>query len=178
MDRRVRKTQQSLIEVFLELLEEKGFDRITINEVADRADVNRSTVYAHYADKYDLFKKCIEMHLEKIFIGCSNASPEDLLLNTFSYIKQNKAVFQLFLKENYTGLFHMVLLENIRNQSVYNLSTDDILKKEIQQQFLISATAGIFEWYILNADKYSIADVINRYKDMVLEYNIVSRDYI
>ena len=178
MDRRVRKTKQALMDVFLEVLEEKGFEQITINEVADRADVNRSTVYFHYADKYDLFKKCIEMHLEKIFVGCSNASPEELLLNTFSYIKQNKSVFQLFLRENYTGLFHLVLVENIRNQSVYNLSTNDLLKKEIQQQFLISATAGIFEWYILNADKYSIADVISSYKEMVLEYNIVSQDYI
>lgn len=173
MDRRVRKTQKSIMDAFLELLASKGFEQITINDIADTADVNRSTIYFHYADKYELFEKCIQMYLGNIFIGCSKGSPEDLLLHTFSYIDQNKSIFQLLLKENNTGIFHSLLIDSILHNSHYNLTTTDSLKRELQQQFLVSATAGIFEWYIINADKYSVADVMHRYKEMVLEYNII-----
>jgi AcrR family transcriptional regulator len=174
MDRRVRKTQKAIIDAFLSLLDKKGFEQITINDIAEKADVNRSTIYFHYADKYALFEKCIEQYLGNIFVGCSSDSPEDLLLHTFSYIEHNIVVFQLLHKENKTGFFHAFLIESIREHSHYNLSSTDSLKREIQQEFLISATAGIFEWYIQNAHKYKAVDVMHRYKEMVHEYNIVS----
>lgn len=85
MDRRVRKTQKAIMDAFLELLASKGFEQISINDIADTADVNRSTIYFHYADKYELFQKCIEMYLGNIFVGCSNGSPEDLLTHLFLY---------------------------------------------------------------------------------------------
>lgn len=175
MDRRVIKTQKSIMDAFLKLLSSKGFEQITINDIADTADVNRSTIYFHYADKYELFEKCIKLYLGNIFVGCSTGSPEDLLLHTFSYIHEHKTTFQLLLKENTTGFFHTLLIDSIRNNSHYNLTTSDSLKNELQQQFLVSATAGIFEWYIVNADKYSVADVMQRYKEMILEYNIVGK---
>ena len=174
MDRRVRKTQQSIIDAFIELLEKKDFEQITINDIADLADVNRSTIYFHYADKYEIFEKCIEMFLKNIFIGCSSESPEELLFHTFSYIEENKEIFQLLLKEKSTGLFHSLLIESIRENSHYNITSSDPLKSEIQQQFLISATAGIFEWYISNANKFKAEDVMKRYKEMVIEYNIIA----
>jgi len=79
------------------------------------------------------------------------------------------------LRENKTGFFHSFLIESIRQNSHYNLSSVDSLKREIQQEFLISATAGIFEWYIINVNKYKVEDVMRRYSEMVLEYNIISR---
>lgn len=173
MDRRVRKTQKAIMDAFLELLSSKGFEQISINDIADTADVNRSTIYFHYADKYELFQKCIEMYLGNIFVGCSNGSPEDLLTHTFSYIHQHRAIFRLLLSENTTGLFHSLLIDSIRQNSRFNLTTADPLKRELQLHFLVSATAGIFEWYIINAEKYSVADVMQRYKEMVLEYHIV-----
>lgn len=48
LDRRVRRTQQAIKGAFLELLGEKPMDRITITELAQAADINRKTFYAHY----------------------------------------------------------------------------------------------------------------------------------
>lgn len=55
-DRRIRRTQQALTGALVELMLEKGFDTLTVAEIADRADVGRSTFYAHYADKEDLLQ--------------------------------------------------------------------------------------------------------------------------
>lgn len=50
-DRRVRRTRKLLHSAFLELVIEKGYDKITIQDILDRADVGRSTFYVHFRDK-------------------------------------------------------------------------------------------------------------------------------
>lgn len=53
-DRRVRRTREMLHEAFLDLMIEKGYDDITVQDVIDRANVGRSTFYSHFADKEQL----------------------------------------------------------------------------------------------------------------------------
>jgi len=53
-DRRVQRTQQLIRDALLALILEKGYDRVTIQDIIDRANVGRSTFYAHYRDKEDL----------------------------------------------------------------------------------------------------------------------------
>jgi AcrR family transcriptional regulator len=56
-DPRVVRTRKLLNQAFFELMNEKGFQSITVQDVADRAGVNRATFYAHYEDKYDLLDR-------------------------------------------------------------------------------------------------------------------------
>ncbi len=53
-DPRVKRTRKLINQAFFDLMNEKGFQTITIQDIADRAEVNRATFYAHYEDKYDL----------------------------------------------------------------------------------------------------------------------------
>src|SRR5262245_65473884 len=50
-DRRVRRTRRLLGEGLLELVAEKGYDRVTVQDVIGRADLSRATFYAHFRDK-------------------------------------------------------------------------------------------------------------------------------
>lgn len=59
-DRRVRRTRELLRSAFRSLIHEKGYDRITVQDILDRADVGRSTFYAHYRDKEDLLRSGFE----------------------------------------------------------------------------------------------------------------------
>ncbi len=54
-DRRSNRTRRALREALIELILEKRYDAITVQNVLDRANVGRSTFYAHYRDKEDLF---------------------------------------------------------------------------------------------------------------------------
>lgn len=63
-DRRSTRTQRSLSEALVELIKEKRFDEITVQNVIDRADVGRSTFYSHFRDKEDLFQQDWERFLE------------------------------------------------------------------------------------------------------------------
>lgn len=53
-DRRVGRTRRRLKEALLELIRERRYDEITVREIAERADVGRSTFYSHFASKEDL----------------------------------------------------------------------------------------------------------------------------
>ena len=53
-DRRVRRTENALLEALVELIVEKGYDRTTVQDVLDRANVGRSTFYSHFFNKKDL----------------------------------------------------------------------------------------------------------------------------
>ena len=53
-DRRVGKTRKALKEALTDLILEKGYESVTVQDVIDRADVGRSTFYAHFVDKDDL----------------------------------------------------------------------------------------------------------------------------
>jgi AcrR family transcriptional regulator len=59
-DRRVRRTRHALIAALIELVLEKRYDAITIQNLLDRADVGRSTFYAHYRGKDDLLLRSFE----------------------------------------------------------------------------------------------------------------------
>jgi AcrR family transcriptional regulator len=54
-DRRVTRTRERLNWSMVELIQEQGYDQTTVQDVADRADVSRSTFYTHFEDKDDLF---------------------------------------------------------------------------------------------------------------------------
>ena len=65
-DRRVRKTKKQLRSALTSLLLEKEIGRITVRDVADLADVNRGTFYAHYRDVYDLLHQLEDSFLERL----------------------------------------------------------------------------------------------------------------
>ena len=65
-DPRVVRTRQLIREAFRELLQHKGFDAMTIKDIAERATINRATFYAHYEDKYALLEEIIEEAFQKM----------------------------------------------------------------------------------------------------------------
>src|SRR5262249_2419452 len=58
-DPRVKRTRKLLQEAFVALLAEKGFHAISVQDIAERATVNRATFYAHFEDKYALMDQMI-----------------------------------------------------------------------------------------------------------------------
>jgi AcrR family transcriptional regulator len=65
VDPRVRRTRQLLQQALLELFQEKSLLAITVQDIAERASVNRATFYAHFEDKYDLLDSIIREEFQK-----------------------------------------------------------------------------------------------------------------
>lgn len=75
-DRRSQRTQRILHEAMMSLLQEKRYDDITVQDIIDRADVGRSTFYAHYQDKEDLMVSNF-MHLMEYLTEAVSQSGEE-----------------------------------------------------------------------------------------------------
>jgi len=65
-DRRIQKTQKALREALISLMFEKNYHSIVIQEILDRANVGRSTFYAHYRDKDELLVSGLEELREQL----------------------------------------------------------------------------------------------------------------
>src|SRR5262245_60027600 len=63
-DPRARCTRQMLQQAMMELMKEKQFSEISIQDITSRADVNRATFYAHFYDKYDLVNAIIRSNFQ------------------------------------------------------------------------------------------------------------------
>jgi AcrR family transcriptional regulator len=102
-DRRVRYTRMVLKQALLSLMLERPITRITVTEICERAEVNRATFYAHYADPYDLLAR-IENELfesirRSIAGGLSSGSLRRILTDICSFIRENGALCRVIFSE-------------------------------------------------------------------------------
>src|SRR5258707_7961080 len=95
VDLRVRRTRLMLQKAFVELTATKPFQSITIQDITDRAMVNRATFYDHFTDKYalieyslrDLFRQKLDSNLPVDSI-LSTATVQLLILSVYEFLKQ------------------------------------------------------------------------------------------
>src|SRR5262245_19961303 len=129
-DRRIQRTQHNLTHAMVDLVIEKRFDDITVQNLIDRADVGRSTFYSHFRDKEDLFQKNWEGFLafcaEQINwdqVGKGSFFP---VLFLFDHLRE----FQPF----YRGLVRSRMSESLMKSGTEYLSQrlDQDLKKHLK----------------------------------------------
>ena len=72
-DRRSQRTRHLLSEAFVQLMREKGYSAITVNDLIERANIGRSTFYSHYRDKDDLFVH----ELDRVIEALSHRIPQE-----------------------------------------------------------------------------------------------------
>ena len=65
-DRRTLKTQAAIKSALIAVMSTKPFDHITIQDLSDKANVGRRTVYLHYRDKYDLLDQLVKEHIDEL----------------------------------------------------------------------------------------------------------------
>src|SRR5213080_921502 len=100
LDRRVEKSQKAIKNAFIELMSEKSFDHITIQDISDRANVGRRTIYDHYMDKFDLLDKLIEEHINELRKLCESLLEMSFAegnLIWFEYFERNYSFFSTML---------------------------------------------------------------------------------
>jgi AcrR family transcriptional regulator len=93
-DLRVRRTRQQLQRAFLELLHEKGFLAMSVQNIAERAMVNRGTFYAHFADKYMLADALVRERFQHVLekrlpptAGWNSETLHELVEAVFTHVR-------------------------------------------------------------------------------------------
>ncbi|MBQ7261149.1 MAG: TetR/AcrR family transcriptional regulator, partial [Lachnospiraceae bacterium] len=101
--RDVTRTKNAIERAYLELLFQKGYSKITVNEVINLADVSRGTFYAHYRDIPDLEEKVEERAIQDLKEACEGSNPER---GSMTYRERLERVFDRFyiFKDHFTQL--------------------------------------------------------------------------
>jgi AcrR family transcriptional regulator len=93
VDPRVKRTRQLIGRAFEELLREKGFQALTVQDIAEQATVNRATFYAHFEDKYALMDSFIREGFQQCLSSTVPASAalspgnlRTLIIAVFEYL--------------------------------------------------------------------------------------------
>ena len=121
VDRRVQKTRKLLQDALIELVAEKGYESVSIQEILDTANVGRSTFYAHFQDKdqllhsiLDRLNELFEQHKKQLLDvskNIGNAAHTDLThdlsptLSLFQFVEQNHRFFKAMLGNRGYGIF-------------------------------------------------------------------------
>ena len=104
-DRRSAKTRRALSNAMAELLTQKELRRITVQEIADKAEVNRVTFYKHYLDVYDLYEKLeknLLVDLGLLILRLEELPSEQAFAELINYISDNRPVFCMMFSPNST----------------------------------------------------------------------------
>jgi AcrR family transcriptional regulator len=162
IDRRVKYTLMIIRVSFVKLLKQKPISKITIKEICEDADINRSTFYAHYTDQYDLLNQIeneviddINLYLNRYSINNSQA-PSKMLTIILEYIKQNSELFELFLSKGDFS-FQQKITDVIRQQYFLQTVASSTISEDNAVYiclFYVNGTIGIVrEWLLRGMGK-------------------------
>ena len=155
-DRRTIRTKRALSNALVELIQEKHYDSITVQDIIDRADVARATFYTHYRDKEDLFRgdweKFLGFFVEQFH--WENISEGSFL--PIAYLFEHLIDFHPF----YRGLFRSGktdrifrygqkhLAERIKQSLESKLSGETKLPIPVLSHYLSTEIFSVLKWWL------------------------------
>lgn len=161
-DRRVRRTRELLQKALIELISERGYDALTIQEIADRANVGRTTFYLHYSSKEELLMSCHEAIVSRFHFGPLHPlSREELLspeappgmTSAYRHLEDARAM----LSPIFQGKDSLLLLRRIRDWSAQVIEAslraafveaDSTIPFDVLANYLAGAQIALVQWWL------------------------------
>jgi len=169
MDRRIDKTRYAIKNAFINLLQTKSNQRITITEITEKANVGRKTFYLHY--------NCIEDVVNDIEKELETA----LTIMTIRFLRNNpnEPAWKIFTEFNQTIQCYLSILEKISHSSYYFLFKNfcyQVIRPSVEQvlinkyrimgdkldnlcDFYASGVSSLYAKYFQNKSNLSLDDV-------------------
>lgn len=164
-DQRVIKTRLLLINTMLDLLRNKSFAKITVNDICKTAMVSRSTFYDHFEDKYFLLNVAIDEIMRQLNeeTGGENFAnrPHDMLLAIYKESKLFKNIFindqseelqKYFFNHCYSDLMDLIR-EQKQKGRLFTMSDDAIAS------FYAGGIASLTKWWIVSGFPISVDEM-------------------
>jgi len=134
MDPRIRRTRQMLFQAFQDLLAEKAFDLISVQDITERSTLNRATFYDHFADKFALLEAMIDERFSTLINarmagseGTCEASLRQLILAACDFLaevssgcQKHQRQFEPMVESRVKAILCEFLLEGLRSHQAKN----------------------------------------------------------
>ncbi len=157
-NRRSRNTDERIIRAFYEILQKKGtVAKVTVREICEKAEINRSTFYAHYQDAYDVLEK-VEKHMAKSLTAAflqkldEGGDIGECFIEMFKFIKEYRQFYAVYFNESHTsgviGLAREAYADRIRNLSWREVGFSSPEELAYQEDFYIAGMSAMIRRWI------------------------------
>ena len=158
-DRRVRNTKKKIRKALMECLETTSLSKLTIKQICEKADINRSTWYAYYTEPVLLYKL-----IQDDFFGGMNPFFEDLESGFISYETFLYALLEFFLEHRKEVITMMRSdLESFQQTYIEKSSQYEVIRggfstsdKEYIREFYVSGSIRIIYRWLSNGAEQSV----------------------
>ena len=170
-DRRIAKTKKAIYTAFLQLLNSKGYQATTVQDIIDLADVGRSTFYSHYESKELLLDELCRYLFHHLFEREENISTEAYLTHIFSHFKKNQdhVTSLLFSKNDY----FLRQLQKELEHHVYPMVAKDLqvsypsIPASYLKHFVVTNFIETLTWWLKKGKSYKEDQVVRFYLDVI-----------
>lgn len=175
-DRRSKRTQQLIGDALVELMLEKQYSVITVQDILDRANVGRSTFYTHYTDKEDLLISQIAQVIDQLHFNTdSDGQSAGLLpsLEFFRHIKEQQRLIHAFVWGRGGGLlmhdFQVKVSEMVAERLEQHLKPDAVLTmpRMVIANFIVSTLVMLILWWIDDGMRHTPEEMDAMFRQLV-----------
>ena len=155
-DLRVIKSRTAIENAFINLVEIKGFQNITITEVAEKAMVNRNTIYLNYGSKEEILESIVKSSVQKYFgeispdyfrsLGLNKRKIENVFRNLFKVVDDNIELYRILLTDHASSGY--LQTEFIKFRKTLEQIIKPINENRIKITFITNGIVGTLINYI------------------------------
>lgn len=177
-DRRVIKTKHAIFKAFVELLNEKDVNQITITDIAKKANINRKTFYNYYSDAYEVMEEIENLTVEAFINNMGTVeftNMADFLTEIFikftETVNKDLEFFNLLFKTNNRSFLIVKIVEALKEyvqKRIEESNELDIPRFEVVSNFYLSGVLSVYmNWFMNNYDQ-SIEEISALLTELVL----------
>ena len=158
-DLRIQKSRAAIENAFINLVELKGFQKITITEIAEKAMVNRNTIYLNYGAKEDILTSIVKSSVQKYFGKLDMQTLKETSLNRrkiegiyerlFQVVNDNIELYRIILTDSSSTGYLQAELN--KGKKIIQSIVKDSTANRIRVSFMLNGILGILNNYITYA---------------------------
>lgn len=188
-DRRILRTRRALQAALIQLILEKGYDAVTIEEITDRADLGRTTFYLHFKDKEELFMHAIDTICEDFLEKHKNLLTmidnrdrdfdhpqlnldERILYHIFAHARDNADLYRVMLRGEGGAKASRRFSEVIQQETIKRLRKAEELQSKVPLEvfavFFSGTLIELVTWWLEHDQPFSIEEMVVYFQQLFI----------
>ena len=164
-DRRVQRTRKLLRRALMELIDEKGYDAITIQDITERANLGRTTFYLHYQSKDELFLDHHAGFAEMMHINQLSRDelfgdePQSEYVTFLQEMKDNRDLYLAIIEAKESDYIMRGVASQLKRNLEKSLGAIFLAQSkipvEILTHYIVTAQLSTIEWWMTRRNDYT-----------------------
>lgn len=173
IDRRVQRTREILQKSLIDLVSERRYDEITIQDIVNHANIGRTTFYLHYNSKDELFMSCHEAMVREFRVGLLTPLSQDELLSpeipaglksAYRHLEESRAM----LHSIFQGKDRLLLLRQLRDWNAQQFEAnlraafteaESNIPLDVLSNYLAGAQITLLHWWLEKRRRHTLQEL-------------------